>query len=187
MWATPGQRGFPTRNNASSSSSGARAVATASTSYSAAAASLPSAPSYAPPASSQSIAGVRRVVTGPTAAQSEAQRKQQEAFTKAAELRQILNSLDKVDDQGRRSSLLDTLCSTDDVLKLPVHSNPPSIQSGDLRVDLLKHQVRQPLVGSVYYGLIHDDFRHRPSNGVLTANIPVCLRKKAINQSNFGN
>lgn len=75
------------------------------------------------------------------AAQQEAQRKQAEALAKAQELRQILNTLEKVDDEGRRASLLDTLCSTDDVLTLPVHPNPPGIQSGDLKVNLLKHQV----------------------------------------------
>ena len=75
------------------------------------------------------------------AAQQEQQRKQQEALAKAAELRQILNSLEKVDDEGRRSSLLDSLCSTDDVLALPTHPNPPGLQTGDLKVNLLKHQV----------------------------------------------
>ncbi len=53
----------------------------------------------------------------------------------------MLSSLEKVDDEGRRSSLLDTLCSTEDVLGLPEHPNPPGIASGELRVDLLKHQV----------------------------------------------
>lgn len=72
---------------------------------------------------------------------TEALRKQQEDFTRAAELRQMLSSLEKVDDEGRRSSLLDTLCSTEDVLGLPEHPNPPGIASGELRVDLLKHQV----------------------------------------------
>ena len=71
------------------------------------------------------------------AAQQEQQRKQQEAFAKAQELRQILNSLEKVDDEGRRSSLLDTLCATDDVLALTTHPNPPGIQTGDLKVNLL--------------------------------------------------
>ncbi|KAG5635503.1 hypothetical protein H0H81_011022 [Sphagnurus paluster] len=70
----------------------------------------------------------------------EALLKQQEALQKAAELRQMLSTLEKVDDEGRRSSLLDTLCSTDDVLNLPLHPNPPGIKNGDLTVDLLKHQ-----------------------------------------------
>ena len=71
----------------------------------------------------------------------EALRRQQEEFARAAELRQTLANLEKVDDEGRRSSLLDTLCSTEDVLGLPEHPNPPGIASGELRVDLLKHQV----------------------------------------------
>ncbi|KAJ3514328.1 hypothetical protein NLJ89_g2437 [Agrocybe chaxingu] len=72
----------------------------------------------------------------------EAIRKQQEALRKAAELRQMLNSLEKVDDEGRRSSLLDTLCSTDDILSLPLCPSPPGIASGELTVDLLKHQLQ---------------------------------------------
>jgi SWI/SNF-related matrix-associated actin-dependent regulator of chromatin subfamily A3 len=71
----------------------------------------------------------------------EAIRKQQEALQKAAELRQMLTNLEKVDDEGRRSSMLDTLCSADDVLNLPLHPSPPGILSGELTVDLLKHQV----------------------------------------------
>ncbi|KAH8108075.1 SNF2 family N-terminal domain-containing protein [Cristinia sonorae] len=137
FWATGG-RGFPKAPAPSSSS--ARSAAAAGHQQAYAATSAQAAPYSAAPTSSQAIAGVRTVVSGPTPAQLEAARKQQEAFAKAAELRQILNSLDKVDDQGRRSSLLDTLCSTDDILKLPVHSGPPGIANGDLKVDLLKHQ-----------------------------------------------
>jgi len=76
-----------------------------------------------------------------TNAQKEAARKQQEAFQKAAELKQMLSTLQQVDDESRRSSLLDSLCSIDDILVLPEHPNPPSVESGELRVDLLKHQV----------------------------------------------
>jgi SWI/SNF-related matrix-associated actin-dependent regulator of chromatin subfamily A3 len=91
--------------------------------------------------SSSQRAGAAKLTPAQVAAQQEQQRKQQEAFAKAQELRQILNSLEKVDDEGRRSSLLDSLCSTEDVLALPTHPNPPGIQSGDLKVNLLKHQV----------------------------------------------
>jgi len=77
----------------------------------------------------------------PPTQSAEALRKQQEAFARAAELRQMLSSLEKVDDEGRRSSLLDTMCSTEDILGLPEHPNPPGIASGELRVDLLRHQV----------------------------------------------
>jgi SWI/SNF-related matrix-associated actin-dependent regulator of chromatin subfamily A3 len=76
-----------------------------------------------------------------TAAQREAARKQQENLQKAAELKQMLNNLEKVDDEGRRTSLLDTLCSKEDILNLPLHPNPPGVKNGDLMVDLLKHQV----------------------------------------------
>lgn len=101
------------------------------------------------PSSSQARAGLSSTqaarVSGLTADQvrkQQAQRlAQQEALRKAMELKQMLNNLEKVDDEGRRNSLLDTLCSTEDVLNLPLHPNPPGTKSGDLVVDLLKHQV----------------------------------------------
>lgn len=71
---------------------------------------------------------------------------QQEALRKAAELKSMLNTLEKVDDESRRSSLLDNLCSTADVLQLPEHPNPPGIASGELIVNLLKHQVLRRLL-----------------------------------------
>ncbi|KNZ72866.1 Putative SWI/SNF-related matrix-associated actin-dependent regulator of chromatin subfamily A member 3-like 1, partial [Termitomyces sp. J132] len=52
----------------------------------------------------------------------------------------MLSNLEKVDDDGRRSSLLDTLCSNEDILSLPLHPDPPGIKNGSLQVDLLKHQ-----------------------------------------------
>jgi SWI/SNF-related matrix-associated actin-dependent regulator of chromatin subfamily A3 len=73
-----------------------------------------------------------------TKAQQEAARRQ---LGNAAELRKILDNLERVDDESRRSSLLDNLCPTEDILDLPLHPNPPGIESGDLSVDLLKHQV----------------------------------------------
>ena len=54
----------------------------------------------------------------------------------------MLSNLEKVDNESRRSTLLDALCSTDDILGLPPHPNPPGIKTGDLKVDLLKHQVK---------------------------------------------
>ncbi|KAI0276598.1 SNF2 family N-terminal domain-containing protein [Russula aff. rugulosa BPL654] len=99
--------------------------------------------SYADPGFSSgdpSSAGHSTSMAIPSTQSTEALRKQQEAFARAADLRQTLSNLEKVDDEGRRSSLLDTLCSTEDVLGLPEHPNPPGIASGELRVDLLKHQ-----------------------------------------------
>jgi SWI/SNF-related matrix-associated actin-dependent regulator of chromatin subfamily A3 len=127
IWATPGQRGFPSRQAGAS----ARQDSVA-------------------PISSASGAGPSTQRRGASHTQ-EAARKQQEALQKAAELRQMLSTLEKVDDEGRRSSLLDTLCSTDDILNLPLHPNPPSIKNGDLTVDLLKHQVM-----AVHIRLIED-------------------------------
>jgi SWI/SNF-related matrix-associated actin-dependent regulator of chromatin subfamily A3 len=73
--------------------------------------------------------------------QQEALRIQQESLAKAAELRTMLNNLEKVDDEGRRTSLLDSLCGAGDVLGLPLHPDPPGKANGLLLVDLLKHQV----------------------------------------------
>lgn len=100
--------------------------------------------SYADPGFSSgdpSSAGHSTSMAIPSTQSTEALRKQQEAFARAADLRQTLSNLEKVDDEGRRSSLLDSLCSIEDVLGLPEHPNPPGIASGELRVDLLKHQV----------------------------------------------
>jgi SWI/SNF-related matrix-associated actin-dependent regulator of chromatin subfamily A3 len=129
IWATPRQRGFPPRSN-----NGTPYTVPGAPADSGRGSSSTSAASAAG-ASSQHRSGM-------TAAQKKAAAKQQEALQKAMELKQMLNNLEKVDDEGRRSSLLDTLCSTEDVLNLPLHPDPPGIKNGNLVVDLLKHQVR---------------------------------------------
>ncbi|KAG8213634.1 snf2 family protein [Butyriboletus roseoflavus] len=139
IWATPRQRGFPQRARGGIPGTSS-AVAAAATS--AGGGAFPSAYASAL-AATMGMAGASQA-RGMTSAQSEAQqeaiRKQNEAFVRAAELKEMLSGLERVDDEGRRTSLLDTLCSTDDILKLPVHANPPGIASGELVVDLLKHQ-----------------------------------------------
>lgn len=114
IWSTPGQRGFGSRRGQVPSGQGSAGSA------------LPMAGSSRAP--------------GAKPAQTEVARKQQEALQKAAELRQIINSLEKVDDEGRRSTLLDSVCSTEDILNLPLHPSPPGIEHGNLVVDLMKHQ-----------------------------------------------
>ena len=106
----------------------------------------PSQSNYAPPPSQLSPAEL--------AAREAAARKQAEEVAKSAELRQILNNLEKVDDEGRRSSLLDTLCSVEDVLELPEHPSPPGVSGGDLKVNLLKHQVRVVCIGDSGLGSV---------------------------------
>lgn len=64
-----------------------------------------------------------------------------EQLARAAELRDILNNLEKVNNAERRSSLLDQLCATEDVLNLPEYPDPPSVKTGELKIDLLRHQV----------------------------------------------
>lgn len=131
VWATPGQRGFP-RNNSSTSHVVPGALAPRAA----------SAPTAAGPSSQRRPAGM---TPAQIKAHQETVRKQQESLQKAAELKSMLNNLEKVDDEGRRESLLDTLCSTDDILNLPLHPDPPGIKNGQLVVDLLKHQVRRHL------------------------------------------
>lgn len=131
IWATPGQRGFPPLR-ASSSTSATVNGRTGSV--------APVMGYSAPIPSSSQSSSVQ------TAAQKGAIRKQQESLHKAAELRQMLNNLEKVDDESRRTSLLDTLCSTEDVLNMPLHQNPPGRASGELTVDLLKHQVSRTCI-----------------------------------------
>ncbi|KAG6813556.1 hypothetical protein H0H92_009948 [Tricholoma furcatifolium] len=138
IWATPRQRGFSsqstsTTSNYSRGSYSAGGTSTASTAnYSQVYSSGMGSSTSGRPAGSAQNAAMRK--------QQEAIQKQQEALRKAAELRQMLNSLEKVDDESRRSSLLDTLCSNEDILNLPLHPNPPGIKNGNLKVDLLKHQ-----------------------------------------------
>lgn len=136
-WATPHQKGFSQRGGgvpgASSAAASAGGYASPYSVALAAATGMPG-PSQA-----------RGMTSAQSEAHQEAIRKQNEAFTKAAELKEMLNGLERVDDEGRRASLLDTLCSTVDILNLPVHPNPPGIASGELVVDLLKHQVYRSL------------------------------------------
>jgi SWI/SNF-related matrix-associated actin-dependent regulator of chromatin subfamily A3 len=130
IWATPGQRGFAPLNVAAAPS-----------------AALPhgSAPLY-----SQGGYAYNFSQTGPSGSQraaapkfttsrEEAQRKLEEDFVNAHELRHILENLEKIDNGQRRTSLLDTLCSVEDALALPEYPSPPG-KDGDLTVDLLKHQ-----------------------------------------------
>jgi SWI/SNF-related matrix-associated actin-dependent regulator of chromatin subfamily A3 len=126
IWATPSQRGFPKKAPAARPGAGNVSVKVPAQS--------------AASSSSQAASRASAAQSAQTAAQQEANRKLQESMEKAAELKQILNNLEKVDDEGRRDSLLDQLLSTEDVLTLPLHPNPPGIESGELTVNLLKHQ-----------------------------------------------
>jgi SWI/SNF-related matrix-associated actin-dependent regulator of chromatin subfamily A3 len=132
IWATPGQRGF-------GSMSSQRSNAPAPQAHSHAAPAYTSYHDYHS-TSHSSVANIQRAPVL-TPAQEAAQRKLAEDMRKATELRQILGNLEKVDDEGRRASLLDQLLSTEDVLTLPEHPNPPGIEAGNLTVNLLKHQV----------------------------------------------
>jgi len=73
--------------------------------------------------------------------QEAARQQREEELRKASELNNMLKTLEKKDDDERRSSLLDTVCSVEDILNLPEYPSPPGIQTGDLKVDLLRHQV----------------------------------------------
>jgi len=141
IWATPHQRGFT--NTTSRSSAPARANVPA-----------PTIPTSSLPTSSQ-----RSLTPAQVSAQhAESVRKQQEAIQKAAELRQIINGLEKVDDEGRRGTLLDTLCSNEDVLNMPLYPNPPGTATGELKVDLLNHQVST--ASPIYKDILPDLLNH---------------------------
>lgn len=74
--------------------------------------------------------------SGPSAEQFERE--------KAQELRDVINSFESVSDESRRASLLDSLCSTDDILNLPLQEDPPppSVESGELISNLMRHQLQ---------------------------------------------
>lgn len=139
IWATPRQRGFPPRGVGGATkqvSSTAYAVAAGPPAASSSSTSQPSSSQRYGAKATQSKSQQEAIKK-----QQEAVRKHQEALQNAAELKQMLGGLEKVDDEGRRASLLDALCSVDDILNLPVHPAPPGIANGDLVVDLLRHQV----------------------------------------------
>ncbi|KZT56200.1 hypothetical protein CALCODRAFT_497639 [Calocera cornea HHB12733] len=84
-----------------------------------------------------SAAGSPQTSKGMTEAQKVATQLSRE---KADELQRVLDGFKRVSDEGRRETLLDTLCAEQDILKIPEHPNPPSKSSGDLLTNLLKHQ-----------------------------------------------
>ena len=69
---------------------------------------------------------------------------QQAEAKKAQELRDVINSFGSVSDESRRASLLDSLCSMDDILNLPIqeHPPPPSVENGVLVTNLMRHQLQ---------------------------------------------
>lgn len=147
IWATPGQRGFPSRTRPPPPSSG---------------------PSSVPPPAKQGAQGAKS---------TEAQ--------KSAELAQLLQGIEKVDDDKRRSAVLDVVCSVEDILELPLYPDPPSIESGELNVNLLKHQVRY-LQEQVH--LYIDPFlRAKAFCGAFSTKIQFYQRRKLINPSRCGN
>jgi SWI/SNF-related matrix-associated actin-dependent regulator of chromatin subfamily A3 len=166
VWATPGQRGFNTTSRPSTTAAAVKKAAVAP------------APIPLPSQQAMTSANAR--------SQQEAAQKYQESLKKAAELKQILNSLEKVEDDGRRSSLLDTLCSTEDVLNMPVHENPPGIASGELTVDLLKHQVSNMLCWIINTKLTSFLSSFKLLNGVLNGKIQFFLRQQQIPRCNSG-
>jgi hypothetical protein len=182
IWATPRQRGFPPRGV------GGAAGQVSSTAYAAAAGpALASSSSTSQSSSSQRYATTAKQSKSQQEAikkQQEAVRKQQEALQNAAELKQMLGSLEKVDNEGRRASLLDALCSVDDILNLPVHPSPPGVASGDLVVDLLKHQVGDVVYVVFIYLILA--CRAKRCSGVLIMNTRLYQLRSPTNQFSFG-
>lgn len=155
VWATPGQRGF-TQTTGSSGGTGSSnfgiVMPARSYDYSGRTQAMPTPTVGLPSRAGSSAASASAQVQ----ARQELMRKQQEAFkkhrddalrrqqesvAKAAELKSMLTTLEKVDDEGRRSSLLDTICAAEDILALSEYPDPPCIANGLLNVNLMKHQV----------------------------------------------
>ncbi|KAF9650574.1 hypothetical protein BDM02DRAFT_3164771 [Thelephora ganbajun] len=129
IWATPGQRGFgPSSSQRSKVPATQMHPTPAYTSY------------HDPYSTPYNSVPHKPYAPALTPAQEAAQKKLVEDMKKAAELREVLDNLQKIDDEGRRASLLDQLLSTGDVLTLPEYPNPPGIDAGNLTVNLLKHQ-----------------------------------------------
>ncbi|WVR06882.1 hypothetical protein IAU60_003918 [Kwoniella sp. DSM 27419] len=56
-------------------------------------------------------------------------------------IRKLLDGLTRVGaDQQQADSVMDSLTSTQDVTKLPLHPSPPGLAKGDMMVDLMPHQ-----------------------------------------------
>jgi len=147
-WATPNQSGFANmRARAISTTGPALAPAPISYNYTglSQAVPLPLPPSSVAGPSSAGNAKARQEAQLKQQEiirkHQEALKKQQEAIANAAELKHMLSNLEKVDDEGRRSSLLDSICAVDDILSIPEHPDPPSVANGQLNVNLMKHQV----------------------------------------------
>ncbi|QRW08198.1 SWI/SNF-related matrix-associated actin-dependent regulator of chromatin subfamily A member 3-like 3 [Ceratobasidium sp. AG-Ba] len=132
-WATPGRRGF---TDAMRRESGIALTQTAS--YSAGSSA---GPSYlAGPANNPMY------IDGQSSSQPQLAHQRAlemiEAQRRASELRDMLDGLQKIDDEGRRANFLDAIYEQEkqDILNLPEHPSPPGIEEGSLTVDLLKHQ-----------------------------------------------
>jgi SWI/SNF-related matrix-associated actin-dependent regulator of chromatin subfamily A3 len=119
-----------------------------------------------------------------TPAQIVAQKNAQEDKDKqrASALKQTSDSLEKA---GRRwHSLLNQL-HTHNVLDLFEHLNPPGIESGELKVNLLKHQVCNATVEFSF--ALNDIISVKPLHGVLRVKIQFCLSQRPISRFSFGN
>lgn len=168
IWATPSNRGFPPQR-----ADGSREIPGLS--------SIPRTQRYASGGSDfddefPSLRGKKKTTPA-----------QLDALEKADELRSILNNLEKVDDGSRRESLMDKLCPTADVLNLPDHPHPPGIESGDLIVDLLKHQVcvQSIVMHRIFIMIWISSVKHY--SGVSTTSIRNSQRQILINPCSFGN
>ncbi|KAG8948964.1 hypothetical protein FRC04_009165 [Tulasnella sp. 424] len=116
FWATPGQRGFNQPPNQ---------TGVAGTSLS--------------PKKGQKDASA--AAAGPSNGASQLQQQQLLDSQKALELSRMMAGLAKVDDSARRATVLDALCG-EDILELPLHEDPPSKAKGQLKNDLLRHQLQ---------------------------------------------
>ncbi|KAF8318099.1 hypothetical protein DL93DRAFT_2054681, partial [Clavulina sp. PMI_390] len=145
IWATPRQRGFTDQMRAASSSSyvppNSQLATTSGANYgSYAGYGGGGGYGYGGGQSSRSVSGA---IDTQAMAQFRAKHEaEQKAREKAAQLRDLMKEFETVNDESRRSSMLDALIPVDDILNLPemVNPPPPSRETEELQTDLMKHQ-----------------------------------------------
>lgn len=138
-WATPGGKGFTDAMRRNTIGGGSQSLTTG-----VGASQSAVNPSGYTGIATQSYASSSQQSSAALAEQRARQEAQRQAYMKAEELKNIIKSFETVDDDSRRSSLLDSLCSNEDILNLPLEENPPSKETKEMRTNLMKHQ-RQAL------------------------------------------
>lgn len=152
-WATPSQKGFTDavrRKYQATSPSLTQLKASQASSSRAAGSSNPTSSQASQRSSSQlTPAQIERARV-----EKERAERQRAEQIRAIELQNMLSSLEKLDDDGRRASILDNLCISDGILDIPEYEKEvPGLSS-----TLLKHQVSCDKVNNTRVVFIQDFF-----------------------------